>query len=113
MHDLKYANQILTALKSNTAAKNTSADVAVNVRLSPFSHVRPEGLRETFKLLAENEGYGHVRLSISTLDFKMNCKECGKVSQHAEPVFECPHCKGCDFEIEKGDEFCMDNIEVK
>ena len=113
MHDLKYANSILLALKHNADAKNRSAYVVVNVRLSPFSHVRPEGLEETFRLLAENEGYGHVKLKIGTLEFSLSCKECGKVSRHGEPVFECPHCKGYNFDIEKANEFCVDSIEVK
>lgn len=113
MHDLKYANQIMGALTKHIAGRVRYGAIIVNVRLSPFSHVRPEGLAETFQLLAENEGYANVRLNIKTLDFTMRCKGCGRDSRHAEPVFDCPHCKGQDFDIEKGDEFYVDNIEEK
>ncbi|MDD5436578.1 MAG: hydrogenase maturation nickel metallochaperone HypA [Candidatus Omnitrophica bacterium] len=113
MHDLRYASQILAAVKMKTAAGSAAGPITVNVRLSPFSHVRPEGLEETFRLLAENEGYRNVKLNINILEFNMHCRMCGRDSRHGGAVFACPHCKGQDFDIEKGDEFYIDKVEVR
>jgi Zn finger protein HypA/HybF involved in hydrogenase expression len=109
MHDLKYANEIIAMLKKGNF-KNSKCSVIVNVTLSPFSHVKPEGLNETFKVLAEPEGYGHVKLNVKTGEFTMHCKNCKKASKHSEPVFECPMCKSSDFDIDKGKEFYIDFI---
>lgn len=112
MHDLKYANEILEALRKKDVKKGKSKKVIVSVRLSPFSHVRPEGLNETFQLLAENEGYDNVKLDIKPLKFGMHCKSCNRDSEHEKAVFKCPHCDSGDFDIKKNEEFCVDSIEM-
>ena len=113
MHDLKYANEILNALKKNAAEKDKSRGIVVNIKLSPFSHVTAEGLDATFQLLMEGEEYGKVRLNIQTSEFSIHCKNCKHDSKHREPVFECPNCKSYDFDIGKGVEFCIDSIEIE
>jgi len=112
MHDLKYANEILRVLKNKGIKKGKSKNITVNVRLSPFSHVKLEGLNETFQLLAENEGYDNVKLDIKPLKFGMHCKSCNRDSEHEKAVFKCPHCDSGDFDIKKNDEFCVDSIET-
>ncbi|MDD3905818.1 MAG: hydrogenase maturation nickel metallochaperone HypA [Candidatus Omnitrophica bacterium] len=112
MHDLKYANEILAALNKAAVKKNKACAIVVNVRLNPFSHVTAEGLDATFRLLAESEGYGDIRLNVRTLEFILRCKSCRKVSRHGEPIFKCPDCGSPDFDIEKGDDFCIDSIDV-
>ena len=113
MHDLKYADEILRALENGAAGKDRAKAIVVNVKLSPFSHVKAEGLNATFELLVEDEGYRDLRLNIQTSQFTIQCKNCKRSSKHTEPVFECPHCKSYDFDIEKGKEFYIDSIEIK
>ncbi|MFA5143304.1 MAG: hydrogenase maturation nickel metallochaperone HypA [Candidatus Omnitrophota bacterium] len=112
MHDLRYANEILAALKNKNVSKGRAKDVTVNVRLSPFSHVRPEGLNETFRLLAGSEGYGNVKLDVKALEFEMHCRSCGRESRHAKAVFKCPYCDSADFDIQKNEEFYIDSIDI-
>ena len=112
MHDLKYANEILEALKKSSACKDKSDAIVINVKLSPFSHVTAEGLNATFELLVEDEGYSHIQLNTQTSEFTIHCKNCKRSSKHREPVFNCPDCNNYDFDIEKGDDFCIDSIEI-
>ena len=110
MHDLKYANEILNTLKKSATGKDKA--IVINVKLSPFSHVTAEGLDATFQLLTEDENYGPIRLNIQTSEFIIHCKNCKRSSKHREPVFNCPDCNNYDFDIEKGDDFCIDSIEI-
>jgi len=109
MHDLKYSHSIASAVKKTIGSKKVK-QVVVNVRLSPLSHVRPEGLAETFKQVAESEGLSGVELSILPLEFSIKCRGCGLVSQHAQPVLNCPKCKSTDFDIDGFDEFLIDSV---
>ncbi|MDD5427670.1 MAG: hydrogenase maturation nickel metallochaperone HypA [Candidatus Omnitrophica bacterium] len=113
MHDLRYATDILNAIRKKVSEKGSAGMITVNVRLSPFNHVKAEGLKETFRMLAEGEWGDKVRLKIETSEFTICCKNCGRDSKHAEPVFECPHCKSHGFDIEKGREFYIERIEIK
>ena len=111
MHDLKYAHQILDGIKkARGSSKNTA--IKVDVYLSPLSHVRPEGLKETFLMIAEDEGYKNVILNVNALEFGIHCKKCGKTWKSSKPTFKCPKCDSADFDLEKNEEFYIDSIEI-
>lgn len=112
MHDLKYAHQILDGIKKARGSEKSAA-VKVDVYLSPLSHVTPEGLRGTFLLIAEDEGYKSVTLNVNVLEFCVHCKKCGKTWKSAKPTFKCPKCDSADFELEKYEEFYIDSIGIE
>ncbi|MDD5496539.1 MAG: hydrogenase maturation nickel metallochaperone HypA [Candidatus Omnitrophica bacterium] len=113
MHDLTYANQILDKLKSKIRGKDKSVNVAIDVYLSPFSHVAPERLKDVFDLLAGEEGFTNTTLNVNIAEFCVHCKKCGQTWKSAKPTFKCPECDSADFELEKWEEFYIDSIEVK
>ena len=113
MHDLTYANQIIDRLKKEVANDDKAASMAVEVSLSPFSHVTPERLKDVFKLLAEDEGYTNTVLDITALEFCVHCKKCGKTWKSAKPTFKCPKCDSTDFDLEKWDEFFIDSVRAR
>lgn len=112
MHDLRYANQILTGLKKKAGRGSKTRAIFIDVSLSPLSHVMPERLKETFSLLAEGEGYKNAILNVKTHMLSIRCRKCGKVWKSAKPTFECPSCNSADFELEKWEEFYIDSIRV-
>ena len=69
MHDLKYANEILSALKKNITAEDNKSVIVINVKLSPFSHVRPEGLNETLNSITHTLSRNVILLALITLPF--------------------------------------------
>ncbi|MDD5173662.1 MAG: hydrogenase maturation nickel metallochaperone HypA [Candidatus Omnitrophica bacterium] len=111
MHDLKYANQILEGLKKE-AGKKRDVTMVVKVCLSPFSHVAPERLQETFGLLAKEEGFTNIKLSVKVSEFCVHCKCCGHIWRSSKPTFECPRCGRPDFDIKKYEEFRIDSIKI-
>ena len=114
MHDLKFANEIIASIKNDLARKGKSAsnNITVNIRLSPLTHVTPEGLTETFKQLASAGGFGDAKLDIKPLEFEVFCRDCKAVSKAIKPIFNCPKCKSADFDIIKEKEFVIDSIKV-
>lgn len=112
MHDLKYAHQILDGI-NNTKVGSKNAVIKVEVYLSPLSHVTPEGLKETFSMISEDEGYKNVKLNVNILEFCIHCKKCGKTWRSSKPTFNCPKCDSADFELKKGEEFYIDSIDIE
>ncbi len=108
MHDLKFATDILNALKREKVEK--PGDVVVHVRLSPFTHVTPEGLTETTKHLLGHEGFEGVKLDIKPLPYELVCRKCRSRTSHEKPIFSCPKCDSNDFDIIKEREFLIEGI---
>lgn len=108
MHDLKFATDILNALKKSGV--KPSAKTIVTVQLSPFTHVTPEGLQATATHILSHEGYEKVKLDIKPLPYQLICKGCKKVSEHLKPVFACPDCGSGEFDIKKEREFFIESI---
>lgn len=118
MHDLKFANEAIFILKreiTKLGKRAESKPIIVNVALSPLSHVKPEGFRETFNHMLAHEAPGlkDVRLNIAAMQFDLYCKACKKLSKVSEPAFQCPACKSADLDVEMGKEFFVDSIEVE
>jgi len=118
MHDLKFANETLFILKREVVKLGKSAEskpITVNVALSPLSHVKPEGFRETFKhiLEAEAKNLKNVNLNINPMQFDVYCKACKKLSKVTAPTFQCPGCKSGDIEFDMQKEFFVESIEVE
>jgi len=112
MHDLMYANQILGRLKREIKKNDKNRKVTIEVCLSPFSHVKPKRLKDTFALISEEEGFSNITLNVNMLEFCVHCKKCGQTWKSAKPTFKCPKCDSADFEVGEWDEFYIDSIKV-
>jgi hydrogenase nickel incorporation protein HypA/HybF len=112
MHETKFVNEIIVCLKKELAGNTSAKSVAVNVSLSPLSHVTPEGLRKTFELLAEAEGLCKVELEIKLLGVKVICNDCGNIFEVFKPAFNCPKCQSADINVETNREFMVNSICV-
>lgn len=113
MHDLKYANSMLDSIKKKIKGKPGNIEVDIGVSLSPLSHVTPERLKETFSMLAREEGYTNIGLKISIAELSIRCRECGNRWRSVKPTFKCPKCGSSDFEMEKWEEFSIGFIDIK
>lgn len=113
MHDLKFANEVLFVLRKNVGDLGKGKRVTVHARLSPFSHVTPEGLRQTFGQLAGGTEFTAARLDIQPLPFELLCRRCGRLSKAEAVLFACPHCTSADFDINKEKEFFVESVEIE
>ena len=112
MHDITYANKIITLLKGKFPGKAMPGNIKVAVCLSPLSHVTAESLRGAFQPLADKEGFKNVVLDIEKGEVSIKCRKCAAITKISGPVFSCPACKGADFEILNHQEFLVKSIEI-
>jgi len=113
MHETRFINEIFTVLKQKLGKDIVSGRIVVNARLSPFSHVMPEGLQESFKELSKAEGFKNVRLKILPLEILLECKNCNRISRIAKRIFACPFCNSMDINIQMDKEFFVESVEIQ
>ncbi len=114
MHDIGFAQEIIDAIRKKSGSKKDKKKViSVNVSLSPFSHVKPEGLKETFLELSMGSGFEGIELNIQTLKVKIFCRECKNEFFIDCPSFSCPVCKSQDMDIKLDKEFFVESLEIE
>jgi len=113
MHEIRFANEILSVLKEKLDKDSVSGEVVVNARLSPFSHVTAECLQGSFKELARGGGFESVRLKIMPLEILLECKDCKRTARITKKVFGCPSCGSSEVDIRMEREFFVESIEIE
>ena len=113
MHETRFVNEIFAVLKQKLNKDTPSEQISVNVRLSPFSHVSAETLRESFNMLIQGEKFNAVSLNILPLELPLECKNCKRSTHITKKVFECPFCGSSDIDIKMDKEFFVESIEVE
>jgi len=113
MHETRFVNEILAVLRQELAKDMASGRISVNVRLSPFSHVAAESLRESFNVLIKAESFKDVALNILPLELPLECKNCKRSTHITKKVFECPFCGSADIDIQMDKEFFVESIEIE
>lgn len=112
MHETRFVNEIFAVLKQKLDKDTASGRILVNVRLSPFSHVSAETLRESFNMLVQGEKFKAVSLNILPLELPLECKNCKRSTHITKKVFECPFCGSADIDIKMSKEFFVESIEI-
>ena len=114
MHDLSFTKEIIGVLnyKLKTIPKGSKI-TAVNVSLSPLSHVKPKGLTETFKAMVNGTGFENIALNIKPLGLKIRCRACKDSFLVNEPTTRCLKCDSPDLDIIYDKEFLVDSIEAE
>ncbi len=112
MHDISFANKIITLLKQEANVKKPYKSIVVNVVLGAFSHVSLESLSGAFAMLSEKEGFKNVSLNIEKSKPQIKCNKCSKNLEISGPVANCPLCGKNDFELLNSEEFIIKSIEI-
>ncbi len=113
MHDLTFCREILSALQEKLKKLKKGTKIqCVTVSLSPISHVTPETLEETFRIMVKGTPFGRCKLKIATLQLGIKCESCKKGFLVDKPAFVCPSCHGSALTIIYQKEFVVDSIGV-
>lgn len=113
MHETRFVNEIFAVLEHKLGKDALVGPVTVNVRLSPFSHVTAETLRESFNVLVKAGKFKSASLNIYTLELPLKCNNCERSVRIDKKVFECPFCGSADINIQMDKEFFVESIEVE
>ena len=114
MHDKIFAQEIKNIVVNKLENLNGEANlVAINIRLSPFSHVKAQSLKEAFALEVEYSKLKNAILNIGMAEVEVECGSCSKRFIVANPTFSCLDCGSTDLHIKQGREFYVESIEVE
>lgn len=113
MHDLMFCKEVVNAINEKFKTLGKKAGItAVNVALSPMSHVKPEALNETFKAMVKGTELERINLRIRPLKLRMECGSCEKVFFVEKPTFACQECGSSSINLADSKEFLVESIEV-
>ncbi|MCM8831171.1 MAG: hydrogenase maturation nickel metallochaperone HypA [Candidatus Omnitrophica bacterium] len=113
MHETKFVNEIFNVLAKNLDKSSIFKKITVTVRLSPFSHVSAQTLKETFNQLLKGKDFKNIQLKILPLQLSLECKNCKKTAFITKKIFNCPFCNSSDINIRLDKEFFVETIEVE
>ena len=113
MHETRFINEIFAVLKQKLDEGALSGQIIINTRLSPFSHVSAQNLRQSFKALSKGRNFTNVRLKVFPAEIMLECKSCKRSSRITQRIFGCPICGSADVEIRTDKEFFVETIEIK
>ena len=113
MHETRFVNEIFAILDQKLDKAGSLSKISVNVRLSTFSHVGPQNLKDTFKQLSPENKYKNVSLNVAPLEIKLTCNACKKTSLITKKVFGCPVCESADVNLTLDREFFVESIEIE
>lgn len=113
MHEIRFINEIFAVLKDKLDKSIASHKPVVIIRLSPFSHVTAENLKQSFKGLSRGGEFEDVRLKILPLEILLECNNCKRNAMITKKEFGCPFCKSMDVNVKMDKEFFVESIEIQ
>jgi hydrogenase nickel incorporation protein HypA/HybF len=113
MHESSIAHSIIEIIEEQCAEKNCTTVDALTVRLGKATGVMPESLQFAFDALKEPTKAKDAKLTIEIVPVGGACKSCKKDFDEKENayIFACPLCGSNDFEITRGRE--MEIVEME
>ena len=113
MHDTVFAKEIRKIVTAKLDELAGKADVtAINVKLSPFSHVKPETLKEAYGLEVKGTRLKNIPLNVNISEVEMECRVCKAVFFVTAPVESCRKCNSHELCIKPQPEFLVESIEL-
>lgn len=114
MHESSIAHSILEIAAEQCAEKGCKNVEAITVRLGRATGVMPESLQFAFDALKEPTVAKSARLTIEVVPVGGICRSCNKEFdvQDASYVFACPLCGSDSFEITRGREMEISEMDM-
>ncbi|HEY6010414.1 MAG TPA: hydrogenase maturation nickel metallochaperone HypA [Nitrospirota bacterium] len=114
MHESSIAHSILEIVDEQCREKGCTTVESISVRLGRATGVMPESLVFAFDALKEPTVAKHAKLSIEIVPVGGECRSCRKTFDvpDAQYIFECPLCGSTEFEISRGREMEIDEMEM-
>ncbi len=114
MHETSLAHSIIEIIDEQCSEQGCTTVDALTVRLGKATGVMPESLQFAFDALKEPTRARNARLVIELVPVGGHCSACGKDFDvpDAQYVFSCPLCGSNAFEITRGREMEILDIET-
>jgi len=114
MHESSIAHSIIEIIDEQCAEQGCSIVDALTVRLGKATGVMPESLQFAFDALKEPTKARNAKLTIEIVPIGGVCKTCNKEFDvpDVQFIFACPHCSSNDFEVTRGREMEIVDMEM-
>jgi hydrogenase nickel incorporation protein HypA/HybF len=114
MHESSIAHSILEIVDEQCREKGCSTVESISVRLGRATGVMPESLQFAFDALKEPTVAKNAKLNIEIVPVGGDCRACNRAFDvpDAQYIFECPLCGSTSFEISRGREMEIDEMEM-
>jgi hydrogenase nickel incorporation protein HypA/HybF len=110
VHELSLAGAVHdTAMRHADGRRVT----AISVRTGAMRQVVPASLEFYFEIVARDTLCEGASLTFTEVATELRCRGCRTRWSPEIPAFRCPGCGGADVEITRGEELCVDYIEVE
>jgi len=114
MHESSIAHSILEIIDEQCSEQGCTSVEAITVRLGKATGVMPESLKFAFDALKEPTVAKNAELHIEIVPIGGACRACKKEFDvpDVQFIFGCPHCNSTDFEISRGREMEIADMEM-
>jgi hydrogenase nickel incorporation protein HypA/HybF len=114
MHESSIAHSILEIVEEQCSERGCTTVDAIHVRLGKATGVMPESLQFAFEALKEPTVAKNAKLTIELVPVGGACNDCKKDFHvdDAPYVFACPLCGSSSFEITRGREMEISDMEM-
>jgi hydrogenase nickel incorporation protein HypA/HybF len=110
MHELSIAEAIVRIAAAHAGERRVTS---VEVRVGHLRQVVPDALAFAFELVAVGTPVEGAELELSEVPVAGRCRACGAESELDGFPLLCPECGGLDVEVTRGEELCVEAIEVE
>ncbi len=113
MHEVSVALGILDIAEKECRAGGYSSVAAIRVRVGRGGGILPEALDFAFEAVKANTLAHGARFLIDVVPIGGSCNACGREFETEEKfLFACPYCASPSFQIRKGYELQVIELEV-
>ena len=114
MHESSIAHSILEIVDEQCSEQGCSSVDAITVRLGKATGVMPESLKFAFDALKEPTVAKNAQLNIEIVPIGGVCRTCNKDFDvpDVQFIFNCPNCGSTTFEISRGREMEIADMEM-
>jgi hydrogenase nickel insertion protein HypA/hydrogenase assembly chaperone HypC/HupF len=114
MHESSIAHSILEIIDEQCSEKGCAVVDAITVRLGKATGVMPESLRFAFDALKEPTKAKNATMTIEIVPVGGTCRSCGRDFDVPDSpyVFSCPLCGSSSFDISRGREMEIADMEM-
>jgi hydrogenase nickel incorporation protein HypA/HybF len=114
MHESSIAHSILEIIDEQCAEKGCTVVDTLTVRLGKATGVMPESLQFAFDALKEPTKAKDAKLTIEIVPIGGRCRSCAKEFDvpDVQYIFACPLCNSAEFELTRGREMEISDMEM-
>jgi hydrogenase nickel incorporation protein HypA/HybF len=110
VHELSLSSAIVNTVVKHAAGRRVTV---VNLRVGQLRQVVPDTLEFYFGFVSRDTVCEGARLDQELVAARLRCNECGNDWEVDFPVFRCPACGSAGAQVQSGNEFEVESIEVE